>query len=36
LKFDETGKLVGNIGLSVGITDKPVPKPINYFLKNKF
>jgi hypothetical protein len=33
LKSTEIGKSIGNTGLLVGITGKPVPKPINHFFK---
>jgi hypothetical protein len=33
LKSTKTGKPVGNIGLPIGITGKPVSKLVNYFFK---
>jgi hypothetical protein len=35
LKSTETGKSVGNTGLPIGITGKPIPKMVNHFFQKK-
>jgi hypothetical protein len=35
LKSTETGKSVGNTGLLIGITGKPIPKTVNHFFQKK-